>query len=83
MTTTKPAAEKSESRFTHSLPTGREFFRLREVAKMWSCHGVHVMRLIESGAIAAAVDLRLPGTSKAMIRIHRAALIAFLEKRAA
>ena len=83
MSTTKPAAEKSESRFTHILPTGREFFSLREVAEMWSCHGTHVMRLIECGALAAAVDLRLPGTSKAMVRIPRATLIEFLEKRAA
>ena len=83
MSATKPAAEKSESRFTHILPAGREFFRLREVAEMWSCHGTHVTRLIECGALAAAVDLRLPGTSKAMVRIPRAALVEFLEKRAA
>ena len=83
MSATKPAAEKSESRFTHILPAGREFFRISEVAEIWSCHGTHVMRLIECGALAAAVDLRLPGTSKAMVRIPRATLIEFLEKRAA
>ena len=83
MSASKPTGEKSESRFTHILPSGREFFCLSEVAEMWSCHGIHVTRLIESGALAAAVDLRLPGTSKAMLRIPRASLIGFMEKRAA
>ena len=75
-------AGKTESRFAHSLPAGRDFFRLREVSEMWRCHEVHVMRLIESGAIAIAADLRLKGTSKAMVRIPRAALLDFLDKRA-
>ena len=49
---------------------------------MWACHEVRVMRLIESGALPGAADLRLPGTSKTMVRVTRAALLAFLEKRA-
>jgi len=79
----KPAAFETEPEFDFSnyLPAGREFFRIRELADMWRCHETHITRLIESGALVVAVDLRSPGASKAMQRVTRASVAHFLNSR--
>jgi hypothetical protein len=72
-TTTDPAC---------NLPSGVEMFTIPMLDKTFSTSGDHWMRFIECGQLFA-VDLRSLGATKAMIRIPRAALVAFLEKRAA
>jgi len=73
--------DEPEFDFEHGLPPGREFFRLSELAGLWRCHPTHVQGLIDSGALAVAVDLRSPGTSKAMQRVTRQSVVAFLNSR--
>ena len=77
----KPSYEEPEFDFEHGLPAGREFFRLSELAGLWRCHPTHVQRLIDSGELPVAVDLRSPGTSKSMQRVTRASVVAFLNSR--
>ena len=76
-----PTYEEPEFDFTHYLPAGREFFRIRELADMWRCSEPHIHRLIDNGALQVAVDLRSPGASKAMQRITRTSVVAFLNSR--
>lgn len=77
----KAAYEEPEFDFENGLPPGREFFRLSELAGLWRCHATHVQRLIDSGELPVAVDLRSPGTSKAMQRVTRASVVSFLNRR--
>jgi hypothetical protein len=77
----KPAYEEPEFDFENGLPPGREFFRLSELAGLWRCHPTHVQRLIDSGELPVAVDLRSPGTSKAMQRVTRDSVVKFLNRR--
>lgn len=76
-----PAYEEPEFDFENGLPPGREFFRLSELAGLWRCHPTHIQRLIDSGELPVAVDLRSPGTSKAMQRVTRASVVKFLNSR--
>jgi hypothetical protein len=61
------------------LPPG-ESFPVRQLAKLLGCNHQRITELIEEGALDA-FDLRVPGASRAWIRIPRASVIAFLEKR--
>lgn len=57
-------------------------FTINQLAELFCCSKVHWQNLVESGQLRAA-DLRMPGTTKSMLRIPRKVLVAFLEKRAA
>ncbi len=81
MKNTRPAYDDPDLDLAKGLPTGREFFRLSELAGLWGCHATHVQRLIDSGDLPVAVDLRLPGTSKAMQRVTRSSVLKFLNSR--
>jgi len=77
----RPSYEEPEFDFENGLPPGREFFRLNELALLWRCHPTHVQRLIDSGELAVAVDLRSTGASKAMQRVTRDSVVRFLRAR--
>ena len=64
------------------LPPGVEMFTIPQLSKIFSASHLYWTGMVECGQLFA-VDLRSPGTSKAMLRVPRAALVAFLEKRAA
>ena len=64
------------------LPPGVEMFTIPQLSKIFAASQVYWTGQIECGQLFA-VDLRSPGTTKSMLRVPRAALVAFLEKRAA
>ncbi len=72
---------KKESVFERRLPPGREWFSVRTIASTFGFSINHVNNLVDTRAIPLAIDARTPGSSKAMRRIHRLDLIAFLEKQ--
>jgi hypothetical protein len=51
------------------------------VAKRWHLDRKHLCNLIEAGEFGKAIDFRGASSSRSTIRIPRAALIAFLERR--
>jgi len=61
------------------LPAG-ESIAVYQLARHWHCDRGHIIHLVESGAIRA-FDLRGEGSSRSTLRIPRAALVEFLEKR--
>ena len=63
------------------LPDGVEIFTIPQLVKIFSASDVYWTGMIECGQLNA-VDLRSPGATKAMFRVPRTALEAFLEKRA-
>ena len=64
------------------LPAGVEMFDIPMLNKIFSTSGGHWLALVECGEIGS-VKLRSPDASKAVIRVPRASLVAFLEKRTA
>jgi hypothetical protein len=75
----KPLPPDPEFDFANNLPAGMETFSVRWLGTWFKTSAQHWINLVESGAITA-VDLRSPGTSKSLMRIPRAALIAYLNK---
>jgi Helix-turn-helix domain len=62
------------------LPPG-ESFPVHLLARVLHIHRTHLINLIDAGEIQCAVDLRGHGSSRSTIRVPRAAVIEFLEKR--
>lgn len=77
---TAPDALQIELDFESHLPGGMESFSVRFLAGWFRTSHRHWINLVESGEIKAA-DLRGNGASKSMIRIPRAELVRFLNKR--
>jgi hypothetical protein len=77
----KKATSSNEPEFDyrHYLPAGMETFTITWLARWFGTSPQHWINQIESGAIRAT-DLRSPGKSKAMMRIARAELIAYLNR---
>jgi hypothetical protein len=73
------ASNASSTACADLLPAG-ESIAIWQLARHWHCHREHIIRLVESGAIRA-FDLRGAGSSRSTLRIPRAALVEFLEKR--
>jgi hypothetical protein len=75
--------EHPEFDFEHDLPFGVESFAVHWLAARWKCSVNHVTNLVLAGEFGkdAAVDLRGAQSSKAMIRIRRAAVVEFLNRR--
>lgn len=68
--------------FEHELPKGVESFSLHWLSKRFGGTTGHWFNLAEKRAFGRAlVDLRTPGSSKAMLRIPRASLVGFLNSR--
>lgn len=65
-----------------NLPAGVEVFTVPQLSKLFAASDGYWLGQIECGQLFA-VDLRSHGTTKSMLRIPRAALVAFLEKRPA
>jgi hypothetical protein len=78
--TSRPTAQQ-EFDFDHELPAGLRFFSLKRLAWVWSCTPPHVQALVDSGALRTVVDLRSEGSTKAMLRVPREAVTAFLDAR--
>lgn len=64
---------------------GRSFdFKLvgvPQLAKEWHCTTQHIFNLIEEGQLPGAVDLRGKAATKTMIRVPRASVVEFLNRR--
>jgi hypothetical protein len=75
--------EHPEFDFEHDLPFGVESFALHWLAARWKCSVPHVTNLVAAGEFGkdAAFDLRGAQSSKAMVRIRRAAVVEFLNRR--
>ena len=58
-----------------------EFVPVFLLAKLWRCHRQHIINLIDSGELKVPVDLRGKASSKSMIRIPRASVVEFLNRR--
>ena len=63
------------------LPPG-EALPINVIARALGLHRYHILDLIDEGDLVA-FDLRSPGACRACIRISRASVISFLEKRQA
>ena len=65
-----------------SLPSGKDWFSIRWLARHWDCSEDSIQRLVDCGDLFVAVDIA-PNTStvKAMIRIPRKAVVDFLNRR--
>lgn len=74
-------AEHPEFSFEDQLPAGKEYFSLRYLARMWGVSEKNVQRLIDDGSLRLAVDLAPMGSKHALPRVHRTALVAFLNDR--
>jgi hypothetical protein len=74
--------EAPEFDFGDSLPAGVGSFALHWIAGRFGGSIQHWFNLARSGVFGKGiVDLRLPGSSKAMMRIPREPLVAFLNSR--
>ncbi len=62
------------------LPPGVGVFTIPQLDEIFQTSNQHWLNMIESGELFAW-DLRMPGTTKSMMRIPRSALVKFLEKR--
>jgi hypothetical protein len=66
--------------FHASLPP-QDFFPVWQLARIWKAHRQHVINLIESGELKVPVDLRNKASSRSMIRVPRASVVEFLNRR--
>lgn len=72
----------AEFDFGDHLPAGVESFALHWIAARFGGSVQHWFNLVQKGAFGkGVVDLRTPGSSKAMVRIPRPKLVAFLNAR--
>jgi hypothetical protein len=72
---------KNELDFEFHIPTGRQQFRVWEVAEI-ICHSSrHVEHLIEEGAFGPVIDARRKKAKKSSAVITRAGLVKFLKER--
>jgi hypothetical protein len=62
------------------LPPGNSF-PVHLLASALHVSRNHLIKLIDTGEIKCAVDLRSPGSSCSTIRVPRAAVLEFLESR--
>jgi hypothetical protein len=69
------------SDFDSSLPVGKEYFSMGYLARLWQCSEDNVQRLIDAGDLAVAIDVAPIKSVKAMQRITRASVVAFLNSR--
>jgi hypothetical protein len=68
--------------FENNLPTGVESFSLHWIARRFGGTVTHWFNRATKGAFGnGIVDLRTPGSSKAMLRIPRRSLVKFLNSR--
>ena len=74
------AATAPEFDFQHHLPAGMESFTVRWLAMWFDTSIQHWINLVDSGALKAA-NLNSPNASRSMLRIPRAELITFLNRR--
>jgi len=77
--TTPP--DHPEFDFEHRLPSGKEWFTVRWIARYLTVSINHVNNLVDSGAIKNTVDVRNLGATKALRRIHRTDFVDFLNRR--
>jgi hypothetical protein len=76
------ATEHAEFDFGDHLPAGVDSFALHWIAGRFGGTVRHWFNLAEKGVFGTGiVDLRSPGSSKAMLRIPRASLVKFLNSR--
>jgi hypothetical protein len=71
----------ADANFEDRLPEDKDMFALRWIARYLSVSINHVNNLVDSGAIKVALDVGNAGSTKAMRRVHRADLVAFLNAR--
>ena len=64
-----------------SLPSGKEWFSPRWLARHWGRSIQHVLNLIDKGAIKDSVDMRGIGSRRSNPNIPRAAVVDFLNRR--
>jgi hypothetical protein len=67
--------------FDKTLPEGREYFSVRQLAKMWGIAERTVMRLIDDGSLEIAVNMAPAGSKHSLARIHRSSVVKFLQGR--
>lgn len=78
---TAPVTEQ-EFDFGDHLPAGVESFALHWIAGRFGGTIQHWFNLARSGVFGKGiVDLRVPGSSKSMLRVPRAGLVKFLNSR--
>jgi hypothetical protein len=73
--------DKAGFDFEHQLPEGKEFFTVRQLATLWGVSLNHVSNLIDSGELEVSVDLRGLKSTKALLRVPRKSVVAFLNRR--
>ena len=73
--------EEFDLNFEEELPRNMEFFPVWFLAKLWHATSNHVVNLIDSGELKVPVDLRNKASSRAMIRVPRACVVEFLNRR--
>jgi hypothetical protein len=62
------------------LPAG-ESFPVHVLSRVLHVHRTHITSLIESGEIKCGFDIRGAQSSRSTIRVPRAAVVEFLERR--
>jgi hypothetical protein len=80
MTPQNNSQTKFDVDFDQELPVW-EFFPVWWLAKTWRCDGKHIVRLIDSGELEVALDIRNKVSSRMMIRVPRKSVVHFLNKR--
>lgn len=80
MKTRAASPDEPEFDFGTHLPAGMESFTVRFLALWFRTSPQHWINLVEQGALKA-VDLRSPGASKSLMRIPRAELVAYLNRK--
>jgi hypothetical protein len=75
----KPLPQQAEFDFEHNLPAGMETFTVRFLAAWFGTSDQHWLNLIDSGDLQAVDLARVP--SRSMMRVPRAALVAYLNGR--
>jgi hypothetical protein len=73
--------EEFDLDFDAELPPKMEFFPVWFLGKLWHCSAQHVINLVDSGELKVPVDLKGKAASKTMIRVPRASVVEFLNRR--
>jgi hypothetical protein len=82
----KKASEEAETEaptVACLVPAGRETFALHEVSELWRCSVNHLSRLVDQKEIVVPQENIDRAVSRPAIRVPRASLVAFIQRRLA
>jgi len=76
----KPTGHQYEFDLENRLPSDKQYFSVRWLARHFDKSARHFINLIEDGSIEESFDMRSAKAKRADRIVHREALLAYLKK---